>query len=318
MLVRLLENIYKDTLYVRYDADDSIFYFSASDFEGLNETPFDFKTERGHTLRGWFYCYDGADADRIVVFDAGLSVGHMSYMREIEMLARHGYLVYAFDHTGCTSSDGEHIYGFAGSLYDLDACITALKEHPETKNKKISVVGHSRGGYSTLNIPAYHKEITHIVAISGFSEVRDIQEQFIPKITKKTRKHIYELEKRDNPSHIDASAVKNLQNTKTKVLIIHSDDDSTVSVKHFEKLRAALGKEKNVKFLLTHAKMHNPHYTCDAVAYKAEFFEKYKKLKRNKKSRAEDFEKLKNSYDFYRMTAQDTAVWEEIFRHLDN
>ncbi len=317
MLTELLVNIYKGTLYRRHDLDDTIFYFSASDFPGLSEVPFDFKTKRGHTLKGWFYSYEGARRDRIIVFDHGLAIGHRSYMREVETLARGGYLVYTFDHTGCTLSEGEHIYGFAGSLYDLDAAISALKENPATKGLPISVVGHSRAGYSTLNIPAYHPDITHIVAISGFSEVRDIQEQFVPRIVPKTRRAVYELERADNMGYVDSSAVKNLKGVMTKVLIIHSKDDKTVSVKHFEKLKKNLKGEPNIKFILVDGKIHNPHYTADAVAYKEDFFKKYKKLKRNKKTKAEDFESLKRSYDWQRMTAQDEAVWQEIFDHLD-
>ncbi len=317
MLTKLLTNIYKGTLYTRYDIGKGIFYFSASDFPKLREAPFNFKTPRGHILHGWFYYYDGAKTDRIIVFEHGLSIGKRAYMREIDTLAKQGYLVYTFDHTGCNESEGEHIYGFAGSLYDLDACIKALKENPETKEKSISVIGHSRAGCSTLNIPAYHPEITHIVAISGFSEVRDIQEQFVPKIAPKIRRAVYELEKADNPDHIDASAVKNLKGTKTKVLIIHSKDDKTVSVKHFEKLRENLKDESNIKFLLVDGKIHNPHYTADAVAYKEEFFKKYKKLKKSKKTKAEDYEALKNSYDWHRMTAQDEDLWQKIFNHLD-
>ncbi len=318
MLTKLLVNIYKGTLYRRHDIDGSLFYFSASDFPGLNEKAFNFKTKRADELHGWFYYYEGADTDRIIVFDHGLSVGKRAYMREVEILAKHGYLVYTFDHTGCNESEGEHIYGFAGSLYDLDACITALKNCAETHGKRISVVGHSRGGYSTLNIPAYHPDIEHTVAISGFSAVRDIQEQFVPRIVPKTRRSVYELEKNDNPYHIDASAVINLKGVKTKVLIIHSSDDRTVSVKHFEKLRRHLGDEPNVSFLLTEGKIHNPHYTADAVAYKEEFFAKYKKMKKNKKTKAEEFEALIKSYNWHRMTDQDTEVWQKIFDHLDS
>ncbi len=318
MLTKILVNIYKGIMYSRHDIDDTVFYFSASDFSGLSSKPFNFKTKRGHTIKGWFYSYEYADTDRIIVFDHGLAVGHRSYMREIETLAKHGYLVYTFDHTGCTLSEGEHIYGFAGSLYDLDEAISSLKENPQTKGKRISVIGHSRGGYSTLNIPAYHPEIEHIVAISGFSEVRDIQEQLVPKFLTKTRRAVYELEKKDNPYHVDATAVNNLKNTKTKALIIHSVDDKTVSVKHFEKLRSNLEGEPNIRFILVDEKIHNPHYTADAVSYKEEYFKKYKRLKKSKKTKAEDFEALKKSYDWKRMTAQDEAVWQEIFNHLDS
>lgn len=316
-LKKLIEKMYRQALFSRQDIDDSIFYFSEADFSGLNKCEYSFKNKKGENIRGWFFSYEGADADRIVVFDHGLSIGHRSYFREIEVLARHGYTVYSFDHTGCTYSEGEGIGGFVTSLTDLDCCIKALtSDYP---NKKIAVVGHSRGGYSTMNIPAYHPSLTHVVAISGFSSVKDMQEQLIPRFAKKIRGYIYDLEAIECPDYVGVSAIDTLKNTEVKTLIIHSADDSTVSVKHYKKLESALKDVPNISFLLVDGKVHNPHYTADAVQYKDAFFKTYKKLKKKKLLETkEQKEAFKASYDWYRMTAQDVDVWAEIFNHLDS
>jgi hypothetical protein len=42
-------------------------------------------------------------------------------MTEIERLARHGYMVFAFDKTGCMESGGAAANGFAQAIADLDA-----------------------------------------------------------------------------------------------------------------------------------------------------------------------------------------------------
>ena len=318
MIIRKkLEEIYRKTLFSRHDIDGTIFYFSHEDFEGLKKVPSSFKTKRGDSIRGYFYFYGAPDYSRIVVFDHGLAIGHRSYMREVEMLARHGYTVYTFDHTGCTESEGEGIHGFAGSLADLDDCMTMLKsEFPESR---FSVVGHSRGGYSTLNIPALHPEIEHIVAISGFSSVSEMQGQLIPSFAKKIRAHIYGVEEQDNPDYITAVAYDSLKTTKTKALIIHSEDDTTVSVKHYKKLESALKDMPNIRFLLVNGKAHNPHYTEDAVKYKDAFFKSYKRhKKKGKLETPEQRAAFINSYDWHRMTAQDDVVWQEIFSHLDS
>ena len=74
----------------------------------------------------------------------------------------------------------------------------------------------------------------------------------------------------------------------------------------------------NVKFLLLDGKIHNPHYTADAVRYKDAFFKTYKKMKKKKLLQTEKQQaEFKNSYDWHRMTAQDDTVWAEIFKHLD-
>ena len=315
-LRKKLEEIYKGTLFARQDIKDEIFYFSSDDFEGLNKTEYSFKNKWGDNVRGYFYTYDGADPDRIVVFDHGLAIGHRSYFREVEVLAAHGYTVYTFDHTGCTESEGEGIHGFLGSLSDLDDCLKALKA--DFPAKSISVVGHSRGGFSTMNIPAYHSDLTHIVAISGFAEIKDMINQLIPSFAKKTREHIYQVEASELPDYVGASAVDTLKDTKVKTLIIHSADDSTVSMKHYDKLHSALKNNQNISFLLIDGKNHNPHYTSDAVKYKDGFFKTYKKMKKKKLLvTKEQKEAFKASYDWYRMTAQDDAVWSEIFKHLD-
>ena len=109
MLCRFIEKLYKKTLYVRHDDDGSVFYFDSSDFEGLKKEPHPLKNRRGEHLSGYFYYYDGYKPDALVIFEHGMGTGHRAYMREIERIAREGYLVYSYDHTGCTESGGEHI-----------------------------------------------------------------------------------------------------------------------------------------------------------------------------------------------------------------
>ena len=276
-LRKKLEEIYKGTLFARQDIKDEIFYFSSDDFEGLDKKEHSFKNRWGDNIRGYFYTYEGADTDRIVVFDHGLSIGHRSYFREVEKLARHGYTVYTFDHTGCTESEGEGLHGFLGSLSDLDDCLRMLKS--DFPDKTFSVVGHSRGGFSTMNIPAYHPELSHVVAISGFAEIRDMINQLIPSFARKLREHILSVEASELPDYATACAIDTLKSANVKALVIHSADDTTVSVKHYDKLHSALKNNPNISFLLVDGKNHNPHYTADAVKYKDDFFKVYKKKK---------------------------------------
>ena len=314
----LLEKMYKNTLFVRHDDDGTLFYFSALDFPGLKKEPYSFTTKAGHRLNGYFYSYDNAIEGRIVVFDHGMGAGHRAYLKEIEMLARHGYLVYSYDHTGCTESEGESIMGFAGSLADLDSCIAAIKsDFPE---KDISVVGHSWGGFSTLNIAAYHPDIKHVVAMAGFVSVKSMQSQVIPFFLRPFIGCLFKLEEKTNPDYVFASAIDALSDTKAKVLVIHSSDDKTVSFKrHFERLRRALLGKSNVRFLELSGKDHNPNYTHDAVKYKNDFFKVYSaKRKAGELNSDEAKAEFKASYDWERMTAQDESVWSEIFSTLDS
>ena len=309
---------YKETLFTRYDEDGSVFYFSPSDFPGLSAVEYSFTNNHGERLKGYFYNYDAPIENRIVIFEHGLGGGHRAYMREIELLARHGYLVYSYDRGGCMESEGETTHGFSASLSDLDACIRALKADENYKGYSISVVGHSWGGFSTMNISAIHNDVQHAVAISGFSSVNNIHKQITGTLFASMRKYLYDVEYKANPDYVDFSAIENLKTTSTKTLIIHSNDDKVVKCSHhFKRLRKAAKKNQNVYFLLVKGKGHNPNYTFDAVKYKDAFFKELtKKKKLGLLNTEEQKAAFRNSYDWRRMTEQDEHVWDVIFEML--
>ena len=316
--MNIIEKLYRSNLFIRNDNPNGIFYFSAADFPGLQAKEFDFKSQMGHDLRGWFYYYDNPIPGRLVVFDHGMGNGHRAYMREIERLAKAGFLVYSYDHTGCMRSGGENTNGFAQSLRDLDDCIGVLKKLPALQNRTISVMGHSWGGFSTMNITALYPEITHVVSMSGFVSVKRILEQTFTGMLRGVQKRLLELESRSNPEYVDFDAVESLRKTNAKVLLIASDDDKIVhKTCHFDVLQSELSGLENIHFLVTERKGHNPSYTCDAVRYKDDFFAQFQKLVNKKKLQTPQQQKpFMSSFDWMRMTEQDDAVWNAIISHL--
>jgi len=315
-----IEQFYRKQLFTRYDETGTIFRFSAKDFPGLHQTAYPFKANAGHTLQGYFYHYDHPIPGRVVVFDHGLGGGHRSYMKEVEMLCRHGYLVFTYDHTGCMESGGEDTHGFAQSLNDLDACLTTLKSDPAYRDMDFSVVGHSWGGFSTMNITALHPYIRHVVAMSGFISVPQMLKQVFSGLLSPFRSVIYALEQQSNPDYVTYSALDTLSTTQSKVLLIHSTDDPTVKASfHFDVLRSHLAGRENIRFLPLLGKRHNPNYTADAVTYMEGYFKDL-----NRKTRRKELESDEQkaafiaAYDWHRMTAQDKDVWQEIFSHLDS
>ncbi len=313
-------SLYRGILFSRYDDRGDLYYFSHTDLDGINKEPYEFKNDKGQALRGGFYFTNEKSLDRIVIFAHGLGGGHRSYMREIEQLTRHGYTVLAYDNTGCMVSEGEGARGFSGSLADLDACIKSLRQIPDYKETQISVVGHSWGAYATLNICAYHPDITHICAISGFVSVeRMLIQQFSP-FLKKYIPMLTALERATNKDYADSDAITALHKSRAKALIIHSSDDKVVKRKaHFDVLRSALGQRPSTELLLLRGKGHNPNYTPDAVRYEGKCMKDYKRLRKKGKLNT-DAEKQSfiASYDWRRMTAQDPEVWQRIFDFLDS
>ena len=314
-----IEALYRSNLFIRNDNAKGIFYFSPNDFMGLQAHPYEFPAKAGHTLKGFFYHYDNPTPGRLLVFDHGMGNGHRAYMREIEMLAQAGYLVFSYDHTGCMASGGDSTQGFAQSLSDLDACITALKQEERLKDRTISVMGHSWGGFSTMNIAALHPEITHVVSMSGFVSVRRIIEQSFSGILAAYQPHLLALETQTNPDYVNFDATESLQKVNAKVLLIYSSNDSVVhKAVHYDALQKALSDKPNIRFLLVHGKDHNPTYTADAVAYKNQFFAEFQKA--DKKKQLETVAKQEafmSRYDFRRMTEQDQRVWTIILDYLN-
>lgn len=310
--------LYKGMMHTRCDDTETVFYFSPEDFSGLKNEPYPFKASAGHTLQGYVYYYDGYDTTRLIVFDHGFGGGHRAYMKEIEMLCRHGYRVFAYDHTGCMESGGETPNGLSQSLCDLNDCITTIKADERFKGLDISVMGHSWGAFSTLNITALHPEISHIVAMCGFVCVEDMISTFFPSIMKGYRKAILKIEKEANPVFFEYNAITSLSSSSVKALLIYSDDDQMCRRTHYDKLNASLLGKDNIKLMLVTGKGHNPNYTEEAVKYLGEFGKARAKLARNKKATAADKAKFVASYDWDKMTVQDEKVWKDIFDHLDS
>ena len=305
-------------MHKRCDDTETVFYFSPEDFKGLKAEPYTFKASAGHTLQGYIYEYNSPNDQRLIVFDHGFGGGHRAYMKEIEMLCRHGYRVFAYDHTGCMESGGETPNGLSQSLCDLNDCITTIKADERFKGLDISVMGHSWGAFSTLNISALHPEISHIVAMCGFVSVTEMMGTFFGGIMKGYRKPVLKIEKEANPVFFEYNAINSLSSSDVKALLIYSEDDQMCRKKHYDMLKEGLEGKDNVKFMLVQNKGHNPNYTEDAVKYLGEFGKARAKLARNKKATVEDKAAFVASYDWNRMTTQDENVWKAIFDHLDN
>lgn len=304
-------------LLTRQDNPHGIFYFGPEHFPGLQTEPYHFKSHKGHDLKGFFYRYEGADPKKLVVFDHGMGNGHRAYMREIETLCKAGFLVYSYDHTGCMASGGTHIGGFAQSLADLDDCIRQLKRDPMTSGLELCVVGHSWGGFSTMNIGAIHPEVKKIVSMSGFVSVERIVKQSLGPL-KAYAPAIVAVENRENPRHSRYNALESLDKTQAKVLLIYSEDDKTVLKKeHYDPLYIKFCDSDHVKFLLLNGKNHNPTFETESVVYKDAFFTQFQKaLKKGQLSTPEAQAEFMGRFDWWYMTKQDPTVWEQIVAHL--
>lgn len=310
-------NAYKGMMHTRCDDTETVFYYSAADFAGLESEVYAFRSSLGHTLQGYLYSYENPTEGRLIVFDHGFGGGHRAYMKEIEKLCAHGYLVFAYDHTGCMESGGATPNGLAQSLCDLNDCITTIKADKRFDGMDISVMGHSWGGFSTLNIASLHPEISHVVSMCGFVSVEEMMNTFFAGPLKGYRKAVLALERESNPKFSTFHAVESLKNANVKALLIYSTDDQLCRRTHYDILKEGLAGKENVRFLLVSGKGHNPNYTVDAVKLLGEFSKARVKFAKKKNTTKEEKANFVASFDWEKITAQDEAVWSEIFAHLD-
>ena len=307
---------YKGMIHTRCDDTETVFYYSAADFAGLKSEAYAFQSSMGHTLQGYLYSYENPIKGRLIVFDHGFGGGHRAYMKEIEKLCAHGYRVLSYDHTGCMESGGASPNGLAQSLCDLNDCLTAIGADKQFEGIDISVMGHSWGAFSTLNIAALHPEVSHIVAMCGFVSVEDMVKTFFAGILAPYRKAVLALEKESNPHYFAFNAVNSLKNTNTKALLIYSEDDQLCRRVHYDILKEGLKEDQNVDFLLVSGKGHNPNYTADAVKLLGDFTRARAKFLKKKNTTAAEKANFVASFDWEKITAQDDAVWSKIFAHL--
>jgi pimeloyl-ACP methyl ester carboxylesterase len=311
---------YSAMAYSRCDLTTDIFYFSPDDFPSLTAERRGFLSSLGHDLVGYFYSYPSPIAKRLVIFDHGFGAGHRAYMKEIEMLCRHGYTVFSYDHTGCVESGGENTNGMAQSLCDLNDCLSFITSLEEYSDFDISVMGHSWGGFSTMNIGALHSRISRVVVLSGFVSVTRLVGSHFPGLLKAYRPAIMALEGKTNPVFSRTDGVDSLNKFCGRALLIYSDDDKLCRAKvHFTPLLSAFLGSERIKCVLVKGKGHNPNYTHDAVKYKDSFFaDLTRKRKKGQLGSEEAKARFIASYDWHRMTAQDSEVWDTIFSFLDN
>lgn len=121
-------------------------------------------------LRGYFYWKEKSNKklDRIIVLVHGYGLIHHDYRIEIEEFVKRQYCVFAYDMTGCGSSEGKKIGGFSQFILDAQNAIKYVSEL--NLNKEIDILGHSTGAFAVaalLNIDDLC--VDRAIIISGFN-----------------------------------------------------------------------------------------------------------------------------------------------------
>ncbi len=140
------------------------------------------RTSDGYTLRGWFID-KGSDTTIIAIHGYTASKYEEDYMKPvIDMLARNGYNVVAFDFRAHGDSDGEITTLGLKEVEDYIRIIDWFKSEKSEKAKKIGVIGYSMGGAVTIMLSARDKRINAAVADSPYIDIRASGQRWIMRV----------------------------------------------------------------------------------------------------------------------------------------
>lgn len=307
----LIVNKYKTGLVRRFNKEVGIPYYSFSDFKDLKQEAKTYINSKGIEIHYFFYYYDNYKQDKTILFCPGIGPGHTSYLREIELLASHGYRVLTLDYTGCGESGGDILGSLNMPTLDTSELLNYLGfEH------EIVVIGHSLGGYTSLNLVNIRDEIKKAVVISGFVSIKALVKAYVH--SNLVTNIVLKYEEKTVPEYFGVDNIEYLKNTKDKLFVIQSDDDTIVPYKVGLKL-VEDAKNPLIKTIKESGKKHNPNYSIEAVKYMNETFRNYYKLIRDKKI-INDEDKINYFKDVSldKLTEQDSKIFDQIFAFIED
>lgn len=291
----------------RFDGAPSLPYARAKDY-GIEETRFSFQSDKKRILYGSKYFQKGLMPKALVVFFHGLGDGRASYVRSICQLAKEGYLVYAYDNTGCMESEGNKIISLEHTIIDQKYFFRYLEKDPDSKGLKRFSMGHSWGGYGAAMSanPAY--KIEKIVDIAGFNDPTRLVLEKLPKLCHFFKPSIWLNLKCFTGNQGAKKTYETLQNSSAKVLYIQGDKDKDVTPREgYEALYDLFKRNKRFQFLYIPNRGHSVYKSEDAE----EYVQKIMKQGITSLSATKDIE-----MDLKRATEPNKEIWDRIFTFL--
>lgn len=170
MLSILTNYLIHKSFRLRYDGNPKLRYENAADY-GCSAKKFEFRSG-DNILRGEKVFFgDIASCKEAIVFFHGAGAGHTAYEKEIAFFAKRGYLVYAYDNTGCMESEGKEVGNLAQSVWDAEAFFDYLKSDEDFKGRPIYAIGHSWGGLALTSCLREDCPVSKCVSLSGLVDL---------------------------------------------------------------------------------------------------------------------------------------------------
>ena len=208
------------------------FRLRTEDFDGLEQTKYQFTSDKGQMLTGYLYSHNNEPNGIIILAHGFGGGGHNSYMDVADYFARNGFLVFTYDATGCDESEGKGVGGLPQGVIDLDHAIYFVENSGNFPKLPVLLFGHSWGGYSVTGVLSQHPEVKAVISCSGFNFSADMFESegrkeagnaislFMPFVK------LHETIKYGK--YAANTAMDGFAASEAAVMIVHSADDSMV------------------------------------------------------------------------------------------
>ena len=318
--------MYEENFNQRFESYEPL-SFRVEDFEGLSRTKYEFPSDKGQKLAGYWYSAGENQRGIIVIAHGFGGGGHNSYMDVANYFAQHGYYVFAYDATGNDESEGEGVGGVPQGQIDLNYAISFVEESGNFPKLPIGLFGHSWGGYSVCSVLTFHPEVRAVIECSGCNASADLFEgggksqagdliyTMMPFINLHEWLHY--------GKYATNTALDGFEASDAAVMVIHSEDDSVVSIeygldKYYEKYK------DDPRFVFKRLKDKGHNYIINDMTYIDSFnveFDKWLQTLHYDYKAEENKERFKKDKADYIHAHLDRTKWanrlnEEMFREF--
>lgn len=226
--------LYSTVFGVRYDKSPAKMNLVAS-FPGLQRERYEITSNEGQTVVGYRYYREGRDPKALVVMAHGIGGGgHNSYMELDDYFTQNGYDTFAYDVTGNDESEGSNVRGLPQGVIDLDYVLDFIESSEDFAGLPIMLFGHSWGGYSVSSVLNEHPEVTAVCAVAGFNRSTDLIEaqgrNMVGPAICILLPYLKLYERLKFGEYSTQTAMEGFAKSDAKVLIFHSEDDTTVPI----------------------------------------------------------------------------------------
>ncbi len=296
----------------RYDGKRHLRYLTANDFPGLMSESVTFPGNKGQPLNGFLYFRGNKElAKGLIIFCHGIGAGHYAYTTQINSFAKQGFLVLAYDYTGCVLSGGQSIRGMTQALIDLDFALSYVERHPELARMKRILVGHSWGGYVVNNVFSLKHSVDQVISIAGFNNVPDVISDIGRGLTF-FKPWFHVLNFLEFGKYATYSSDKSLKKSTVPTLLVHSRCDQLIRFNHaMARYIVATKGMGNVTHVIDEEKMHNPYLSQRAESYLNKVMAKLPYME--KKAGDDEQREFYATLDYDLLTEEDPQFMQMIF-----